>query len=175
MSKKRYDPIEDLRPVHTGSANEKNAEVSSPYAEAPLAFDVYRVADELCIDFDIPGVDPAAIHLALENQFLTVSVQRELDASGIEVIERGRVHGSFEQRLILPGHWHLNELRASYNNGVLHVTAPLRSPEATRTIEVKVSEPVRTSSFSFDSTVGDSADPAEVDANVRRERVGSVA
>jgi len=174
MSTKRYDPTEDLRPVHTGSTNEKNAEVSSPYAEAPLAFDVYRVADELCIDFDVPGVDPSAIQLALENQFLTVSVQRELDGSGIEVIERGRVHGSFQQRLILPGHWHLNELRASYNNGVLHVTAPLRSPEATRRIEIEVSGRVWTSSLSFDSTAGDSADVTEVDAN-ERERVGSAA
>ena len=131
MTIKQFDPIEELRPLRAG-ALEGVSNDPSLRAEPPLAYDVYRVADELCIDFDVPGVEPSSIHLALENQFLIVSVTREIKDAGVEVIERGRVHGHFERRLVLPGHWDLEELRASCANGVLHVRAPLKSPSATR-------------------------------------------
>jgi HSP20 family protein len=175
MTTNRFDSTEGLRPFHAGRSREMNAEVASPHAEQPLAFDVYRVADELCIDFDAPGVDPSTIHLALENQFLTVSVQRELNGSGIEVIERGRVHGNFEQQLILPGHWDIDQLRASYTNGVLHLTAPLRSSEPSRMIEVELSQPVGDPSFSFRSATPDHSDDVDVDADEQPQTIGSAA
>lgn len=141
MTTKRFDPIEELRPLHAGALTYASV-AGSPHAEAPLAYDVYRVGDELCIDFDVPGVEPSSICLALENQFLTVSATREIDDSGVEVIERGRVHGSFERRLVLPGHWHLDGLRASCTNGVLHLRAPLTNPSTTRIIVVESPIPV---------------------------------
>jgi HSP20 family protein len=137
MTTKRVDPIEELRPLSAGARMSEPGDVNAPAAESPLAYDVYRQGDELCIDFDVPGVEPASIHVSLEQQFLTVSVGRELPASGVEVIERGRVHGSFERRLVLPGHWRLDALRARCVNGVLQIRAPLMRASEGRAIAVE--------------------------------------
>jgi HSP20 family protein len=168
MSIKRFDPMEGLRPLQAGAVNDASTEAAL-HADAPLAYDVYRVADELCIDFDVPGVDPSSIYLALENQFLIVSVSREIDDAGVEVIERGRVHGSFERRLVLPSHWRLDQLRASCANGVLHVRAPLETPSATRMVAVEVPTPAE--GGHEESSRGDTRDLFDIE----HEQVGSPA
>lgn len=131
---KRFDPVEEMRPLPVAPFANLSEQIGT---EAPLAYDVYRSGDDLCMDFDVPGVDPSAIHLSLENQYLTISVSRELPDSDIKLIERGRVHGLFERRLVFPSHWKLDELRASVANGVLHLQAPLRASHAARAIEVE--------------------------------------
>lgn len=136
MTMIRFDPLEELRPVPVGTEGEATVPVPTPQAEGPLAYDVYRVDDELCIDFDAPGVAPRAIHLTLEEHILTVSVERELHDAGVEVIERGRVHGAFRRRLVLPGSWDVEELRATYENGVVHLSAPLRRSGGTRIVAI---------------------------------------
>lgn len=135
MTLTRFDPTEALRPLPAGSVAESSAQ-PTPQSEAPLAYDVYRLGDTLCLDFDVPGVAPRAIQLALEGQILTVSVERELHGPGVEVVERGRVHGAFRRRLVLPEAWQADALQASCENGVLHIEAPMRRPAAPRTIEI---------------------------------------
>lgn len=134
MTTKRLDPIEELRPLPVAPFANLSEQLGT---EAPLAYDVYRLDDDLCIDVDVPGVDPSAIQLSLENQYLTISASRELPAADIEVIERGRVHGTFERRLAFPGHWEVEGLRASVENGVLHLRAPMRASHRARTIPVE--------------------------------------
>ncbi len=136
MTTRRFDPVGEMRPLPVAPFADLSEQIGT---EAPLAYDVYRLGDDLCIDFDVPGVDPSAINLSLENQCLTISTSRELPAADITVIERGRVHGVFERRLVFPGNWQLEDLRASIDNGVLHLRAPLRAAHAPRTIDVDAS------------------------------------
>lgn len=156
MIAKHFDPLAELRPVPAGE--DDALEPSSPTSEPPLAYDVYRVADELCIDFDVPGVDPSHIELVLDRQFLTLSIERELAAAGREVIERRRVHGSFQRRLALPCGWNVDELRATYDNGVLHLSAPRRHQEATRHIEVHPVARMRTEGAAIEVLRHDGSD-----------------
>ena len=170
MTIKRFDQIEELRPLPADAMNSEAIENHSVQAESPLAYDVYRVGNELHIDFDVPGVDPSAIRLSIENQFLTVSVERELPHMGVEMIERRRVHGSFERRLVLPGHWRLDALRASCENGVLQIRAPLVQGSVPRAILVEV--PVRATSAHPHTETLSGGDEEEVGD---RKRVGSAA
>jgi HSP20 family protein len=138
MTMKRFDPVEEMRPLPVAPFANLSEQIGT---EAPLAYDVYRSGDDLCIDFDVPGVDPSSIHLTLENQFLTVAVTRELPGTGIEVIERGRVHGLFERRLVLPTQWQVEDLRATVEHGVLHLQAPLRAAHLPKTVKVEAVGP----------------------------------
>lgn len=138
------DPREELRPVTLeGGHTSTSIDVNPTASAVPLAFDVYQAGEELCIDFDVPGVEPSAIRLYLEDRVLVVAVERELTIT-VDVLERGRAHGAFERRLLLPPQWGVDVLRASCANGVLHVRAPFTKPRAARAVEVETMTATRT-------------------------------
>jgi len=89
------------------------------------------------IEFDAPGVDPADIAVVVEGRSVVVSLCRGLSRGpGIDVIEAGRQHGSFTQRLWLGDRWGLDGVRARAHNGVLTVRAPVVPEAARRSVTV---------------------------------------
>ena len=169
MPMTRFDPVDELRPLPVGRSPENAAGTVVPSREGPLAYDVYRVADPglLCLDFDVPGVDPAAIEVNVEQQVVTIAVARELPA-GVEMVERHRSHGSFLQRFVLPGTCDAGHLRARCENGVLHLEAPLRrrGPPRTVAVEAQTQRGVRTRPASEISALGAERDLEPVGSSV---------
>ncbi|GEM_PF-1813994 len=124
----RVDPLHDYRPIRLDDLCELSVR-PRPEASTVLAYDVYKAGDELVIEFDVPGVDPSQIEVALENRVLRVSVRRELaHGAGIDVIETGRAHGEFTQQLLLGGRWDPSRVRARVEHGVLCIRAPVAHP-----------------------------------------------
>lgn len=144
MHPNRRDPVEDLRPVAARELELAQHRTAASPGTEPLSYDVYRFGEELRIDFDVPGVDPDAIDISLQQSTLNVSIRRELPADEhVEVIEHGRRHGTFRRTLLLPDHWDVDALTAVLENGVLRVSTPWRHVAA-RSVEVKVTgEPPR--------------------------------
>jgi HSP20 family protein len=132
------DPLAELRPLLARELDEAPWEERVGQTTQPLCFDAYRIGDDLHIDFDIPGVDPSTIELSVENHVLTVSVVRELPCQGVEVIERGRIHGKFKRSLLLPTHWDVDRLSAVVENGVLGIQAPWSPSTTKRSIGIAV-------------------------------------
>jgi HSP20 family protein len=137
------DPLRALRPLR-----EEEIEQLTTVHEAvatPLAYDVYRAGDELVIEFDAPGVAPGDIDVAVEGRAVVVTLRRHLaKGPGVDVIESGRQHGTFSQRLWVGDSWNLHELRASAEHGVLSVRAPVAVDTGSRRIDVAVGgEPAR--------------------------------
>jgi len=134
------DPLRTLRPLR-----EEEVELLSTAHESngapPLAYDVYRTGDELVIEFDAPGVAPSDISVTVEGRAIVVSLRREFaKGPGIDVIESGRQHGTFRQRLWLGDRWDAESLRASAEHGVLIVRAPLAARAIPRSVEVTTAE-----------------------------------
>ncbi len=124
------DPLGALRPLREDDVHELTR-AHEDHGTMPLAYDVYRDGQELVIEFDAPGVAPADIGLAVEGRTVEVTLGRNLARGrGIDVIEAGRQHGTFHQRLWLGDRWDTDRLSARADNGVLTVRAPLavRSP-----------------------------------------------
>ena len=119
------DPLRGLRPVRAEDLEDvlTRRRVTSP---SVLAYDTYRCDDELVIEFDIPGVDPSGVDLAVEDGEVVVTVRRELvRGPGVDIIDARRAHGVFTERLLLGSRWDPARLRARVENGVLSVRAPL--------------------------------------------------
>lgn len=129
------DPLRTLRPLRTEEM-EQLTSVHAPVA-TPLAYDVYRAGDELVIEFDAPGVAPEDIDVSVEGRAVVVTVRRQLaKGPGIDVIECGRQHGTFRQKLWVGDNWDLHGLRARAQHGVLTVRAPVVVGAGSRRIEV---------------------------------------
>ncbi len=130
------DPLRTLRPLREEEV-ELLSTTHQSVGAAPLAYDVYRTGDELVMEFDAPGVAPADISVAVEGRAVVVSLRRQLvkGARG-DVIESGRQHGTFSQRLWPGDRWDLESLWASAEHGVLTLRASLAAQVAPRTIAV---------------------------------------
>jgi HSP20 family protein len=129
------DPLRTLRPLREEEI-EQLTTVHETVA-TPLAYDVYRTGDELVIEFDAPGVAPQDIDVAVEGRAVVVTLRRQLaKGPGVDVIESGRQHGTFRQRLWVGDSWNLHELRARAEHGVLSVRAPVAVEAGSRRIDV---------------------------------------
>jgi HSP20 family protein len=135
----RVDPLRDCRPIREEELDEL-PERHQGDRSTVLAYDVYKEGNELVIEFDVPGVAPEVIDLAVEDRTLTLAIRRSLaHGNGIDVIDAGRAHGTFTQRLLLGSRWEPSGLTASLKHGVLSVRAPLAARHR-RTIAIEPAE-----------------------------------
>jgi HSP20 family protein len=75
---------------------------------------------------DLPGIDLESIDLTVERNALTVSAARRSGSENAEEIAVAeRPHGEFTRQLVLGEGLDTENLQASYDAGVLHVTIPL--------------------------------------------------
>lgn len=119
---------------------EEGAETAprAPQRVAPTV-DIKETADELMLQFDLPGVHKKDIDIHTEGYTLTVRAERRLDeqppAKGYH--RRERFAGTYERSFTLSSIADPEKLSAKYDNGVLTVHIPKRPESKPRKIQVK--------------------------------------
>ncbi|MDQ1400953.1 MAG: hypothetical protein QOK20_2885 [Acidimicrobiaceae bacterium] len=102
-----------------------------------LAMDAYRRGHEFVVQFDLPGADPSSIELSVEKNVLTVRAERTAAQGEVdEVIVTERRYGNFTRQLFLGESLDTDQIKASYDNGVLTVTIPVAEKAKARQIQV---------------------------------------
>jgi HSP20 family protein len=89
---------------------------------------------------ELPGVDPKAVDIRLENNTLTLRGERKLDK---EVKEDNyhrveRAYGTFSRSFTLPTVVDQGNIKAEYKDGVLKLTLPKREEAKPRQIQINV-------------------------------------
>jgi HSP20 family protein len=122
-----------------------NGLVRNPGA-APWSYGLSPAADVLETEagyevvLDLPGLDPAAVKIDLENDTLTVQADRKQPAAaqGATLHRSERSFGTFVRSFRLPRTVDSSRVEARYEHGVLTVKLPKREEAKPRTISVKV-------------------------------------
>jgi HSP20 family protein len=100
--------------------------------------DIKEEASGFVIHADVPGVDPKAIEVTLEQGVLTIRGERKTETreqnDGLRRVER--VSGQFFRRFSLPDAAAQDGVEAKYANGVLEVRIPKQPQVQPRRIEV---------------------------------------
>ncbi|HEX3950202.1 MAG TPA: Hsp20/alpha crystallin family protein [Steroidobacteraceae bacterium] len=94
--------------------------------------DVEEYQNRFVLKMDIPGVDPNAVDITLEQGVLTVSGNRANDRTGNDNVVRERSEralGRFHRRFALPETADSNGVQAAGKNGVLQIVIP-KQPKA---------------------------------------------
>ncbi len=77
--------------------------------------------------FDLPGVNPDDVDLTVEGNVLTVTADRPSeDTEGVTWLLRERPAGTHRREIRLGDRLDTGKVQASYDNGVLTVTIPMR-------------------------------------------------
>lgn len=101
--------------------------------------DIREEADRFVILADVPGVDPQAIEVQMENGILTLKGERAagVDGEGAVHVRRERASGSFQRRFSLPEEADADGITASGRHGVLRIDIPKRPQAGARRIVVQ--------------------------------------
>jgi HSP20 family protein len=89
---------------------------------------------------EIPGVSRADVKSSLENNALTIhgSYQQATEERTERVHRRERIYGAFERRFTRPATVDANNIKATYEHGVLTVPLPKVEKAKRREIAVQV-------------------------------------
>jgi HSP20 family protein len=104
------------------------------------AVDIFEEDNGIRIMAEIPGVRPEDVKLSIENNVLTIqgTKQQVAEERTDRVHRYERTYGAFERSFTLPATVDANNIKASYEHGVLTVTLPKVEKAKPRQIEVKV-------------------------------------
>ena len=95
--------------------------------------DVFERGNDLVVHADLPGLRQEDLRITADRGLLTISGQRTQERpneqqGSMRYTERS--FGTFQRSIALPEGTDTNQIRASFDNGVLEVTAPI--PEQAR-------------------------------------------
>lgn len=133
----RYDPLRWFNQVQrelAGVAEQQRARVTAWVPEV----DVQEHADRYVLCVDVPGVDPQKIEVKTEDGVLTVSGERESEATdAVKYQLRERSVGRFARRFTLPERVDADKITAQNRNGVLSIVIPKSAATQPRTINIE--------------------------------------
>lgn len=125
-----YDPFNRLEELREQLLSGGRTPQSFP-------MDAYRRGDEFFIHLDLPGVQPDTVDITVENQILTVTAERRFEQrEGDEFIVSERPQGRFSRQLRLGSTVDVENIAASYEDGVLTLTLPVSERARPRQIPV---------------------------------------
>jgi HSP20 family protein len=104
------------------------------------AVDIYETGEAYAIEADLPGIDPKDIDVSVDDGVLSLRGERKLEK---EVKEENyhrveRAYGMFSRSIRLPADADADNVKASYDNGLLKITVPKTAQEKPKSIPVKV-------------------------------------
>ena len=108
-----------------------------PRLDRQIPVDAVQRDDRLVLAFDLPGVGEDGIELSLERRVLTVRAERANDVrEEDQVFLAERPWGPTSRQVVLGDTLDLEQVTASYADGVLTVTIPVAPQSKTRKIEI---------------------------------------
>lgn len=124
----RYDPFTELtRQALTGTRRQP----------ASMPMDAYRQGDEVHVYLDVPGVGRDNLDVTVEKNALTVTANRSWEPSDdMQVLAGERTQGQYSRTMQLGDNLNTDELRADYQDGVLHITIPVADKAKPRKVEI---------------------------------------
>lgn len=107
---------------------------------AVMPMDAYRNGDRFLVQFDLPGVEPDAVELTVEQNVMTVRAERtKPSGEGVEMLVAERPQGTFTRQLFLGETLDTEKIEAQYDAGVLTLSIPVAEQAKPRKVEISSS------------------------------------
>jgi HSP20 family protein len=89
---------------------------------------------------DLPGIDPKDVDIKVAGDLLTIKGSREdrSETKKGDYFRREIRYGAFERAVTLPAGLKADDLKATYRNGVLELSAPMPKEAAPKEVKIQV-------------------------------------
>jgi len=145
LSLTRWNPLRDLVSLQKDmddlfrrSFRDFGGMVTEP-VEYP-AVECYMKDNLYTVKASIPGVDPKDIHISIMENRLSLKGETRMNKNVKEedYMLREIRYGAFERTITLPEGVEADKIHASFDNGLLTITAPAREAVKPKKIEIEV-------------------------------------
>lgn len=103
-----------------------------------MPMDLYRAGDHYVMHVDLPGADPGSVDVSVEDRTLTIRAERSARSEpDVQWLARERTTGTYVRQLTLGRGLALDQIAASYADGVLTLTIPVAEEAKPRRIEIQ--------------------------------------
>jgi len=109
------------------------------FREEPY-LELTETQDDLLLKAEIPDLKPKDLDITISDDLLTIKaeVKEESFSQGEGFRERTQSCSYFSRTVQLPCKVHVDEIRASYQDGILNIVMPKCKPETAREIKIRV-------------------------------------
>ncbi len=136
MTMRFTNPMEEMDRMFSFFGN------GSPGGMMPM--DAFEKDGEYTLRFDLPGVDPDNVDLTVEQNVLTVTVERPgEETEGVTWLMRERPSGTHRRQVRLGDRLDGSSINARYHEGVLEVTIPVRDEVKPQKVKIESSNAER--------------------------------
>jgi HSP20 family protein len=129
----RFDPFRDLDRLTERLLSQVG---DAQQAMRAMPVDLFRTGDHYVLHCDLPGVDPGSIEVGVDGRMLTIRGQRSQREGDLEWLTQERPTGMFARQLTLGPGVDLENIDATYTDGVLTLTLPVAEAAKPRRIPV---------------------------------------
>ncbi|PSB09941.1 heat-shock protein [Pleurocapsa sp. CCALA 161] len=146
----RYKPWSEMNSLQR-QLNRIFDDVSTPaslaefsnFSKLPPA-ELTETEDNLVLKLEVPGMQPAELNIEATAKSIFVSGKRKSQTQSEESGKtRSEFHyGSFQRVIPLPAKIKNTEVKAEYQNGILHLTLPKAEAEKNKVIKVNLLDEV---------------------------------
>lgn len=113
------------------------SDVTRTPASVGMPMDLYRVDDQFVAQIDLPGVDPGSIDIDMDGDTVTIRAERQPRVGeNAQWLTRERAVGTFARQLTLGRGLAVDQISASYADGVLTLTIPIAEAAKPRKIQL---------------------------------------
>jgi len=127
----RSDPFRDLDRLFSSAFR-------TTAAGSAMPLDLYREGERFVAEIDLPGVEPGSIDIDVDDGTLTVRAERPArTGEDITWLTRERPTGTFARQLSLGRGVSIDNITATYRDGVLRLEIPIAEEAKPRKIAVE--------------------------------------
>jgi len=110
----------------------------SPRLTHQIPVDAVQRGERLVLSFDLPGVPEEAVQLQLDHRTLTVTAERASSLTEEDTVFLAeRPYGAMSRQVVLGESLDLDQVTASFANGVLEVVVPMSPASRSRRIDIQ--------------------------------------
>ena len=136
-----FDPFEEMRRIQErlNRLFEDFERVGPRTVRIEMPVDVIDEGDQIRIVADLPGFNKEDIEVWVEDGELVIKAERKEEKEEKErnYIRRERRYGRIYRRIALPADVDVENIKASYNNGVLEVTIPKTEKAKRKVVKIE--------------------------------------
>ena len=129
--------------VEWNPLREMEREMTNFFDRSPFSFfgmgtyprvDVYQTENDIIVKAEMPGVSKEVLNVYVEDNLLRLSgrTKRHEEFKDENVYRTERRYGSFSRTISLPAEVKSEQVKASYNDGILSITLPKAEPSKIR-------------------------------------------